>query len=151
VDARPARHLLRRQRDGALARALLRFGELYRNGGTFQGRRVLPEAWVRDSWTPRVSSPFTGDRLRLRLVHRRGARHPVYYAWGYGGQMVYVVPDLGLTVVMTSDPNHPSGRDGFVRELHGLLADGIIPAAERGSGGGPGEPAASSGSAGARG
>jgi hypothetical protein len=58
--------------------------------------------------------------------------------------MVYVVPDLALTVVMTSDPSHPAGRDGFVRELHGLLADGIIPAAERGSAG-PGGPDARAG------
>jgi CubicO group peptidase (beta-lactamase class C family) len=132
-------------------RTLLRFGELYRNSGTVQGRRVLPEAWVRASWTPRVSSPFTGDSYGYGWFIAEARGHTVYYAWGYGGQMVYVVPDLGLTVVMTSDPDHPSGRDGFVRELHGLLADGIIPAAERGSGGGPGEPAASSGSAGARG
>ena len=57
------------------------------------------------------------------------AGHSVYYAWGYGGQMLYVVPDLGLTAVMTSDPDSPSGRSGYVRELHALLSDGIIPAA----------------------
>jgi hypothetical protein len=44
--------------------------------------------------------------------------------------MIHIVPDLALTVVMTSDPDHPSGRDGYVRELHGLLAGGIVPAAE---------------------
>jgi hypothetical protein len=43
--------------------------------------------------------------------------------------MLYVVPDLGLTVVMTSDPDGPSGRSGYVRELHGLVRDGLIPAA----------------------
>jgi hypothetical protein len=42
--------------------------------------------------------------------------------------MVYVVPDLGLTVVMTSDPTARS-RDGYLEQLHGLLADGIVPAA----------------------
>jgi hypothetical protein len=45
--------------------------------------------------------------------------------------MIYVVPALGLTAVITSDPDTPSGRTGYVRQLHGLLADGIIPAAER--------------------
>ena len=43
------------------------------------------------------------------------------FAWGYGGQMVYVLPRLGPTVVMTSDVglklHHPfqlclSGRGG---------------------------------------
>jgi hypothetical protein len=44
--------------------------------------------------------------------------------------MIYVVPALGLTAVVTSDPTGPSGRTGYVRLLHRLLADGIIPAAE---------------------
>ncbi len=44
--------------------------------------------------------------------------------------MLYVVPSLALTVVMTSDADHPSGRNSFVRVLHRLLADGIMPAVE---------------------
>lgn len=116
-------------------RALLTFGEMYRNGGMHEGRRVVPEAWVRESWTPRVSSPWTGDAYGYGWFLAEARGHPVHYAWGYGGQMLYVVPSLGLTVVMTSDPDHPSGRDGFVRVLHGLLADGIVPAAEQGAGG----------------
>ena len=55
-------------------RALLNFGEMYRNGGTFRGRRVLPESWVRVSWTPRTRSPFSGDLYGLRLVHHRHVR-----------------------------------------------------------------------------
>jgi CubicO group peptidase (beta-lactamase class C family) len=115
-------------------RALLRFGELYRQGGKLDGLRVLPESWVRDSWTPQVASPFTGHAYGYGWFVAEAGSHRIHYAWGYGGQMLYVVPSLALTVVMTSDPDHPSGRDGFVQELHGLLADGIIPAAERGGG-----------------
>jgi CubicO group peptidase (beta-lactamase class C family) len=111
-------------------RALLRLGEAYRQGGLFQGRRVLPESWIGTSWTPQVRSPFTGDWYGYGWFISRARGHPVHYGWGYGGQMLYVVPSLGLTVVMTSDPDHPSGRDGYVELLHGLLADGIIPAAE---------------------
>jgi CubicO group peptidase (beta-lactamase class C family) len=113
-------------------RALLRFGEMYRQGGAFGGEQVLPADWVEASWTPRTRSIFTGHAYGYGwfIVQARGYR--VAYAWGYGGQMIYVVPALGLTAVITSDPAAPSGRTGYVRQLHGLLADGIIPAAERG-------------------
>jgi hypothetical protein len=42
--------------------------------------------------------------------------------------MVYVIPDLALTVVMTSDPNGTCNT-GHIDALQRLHADGIIPAA----------------------
>ena len=51
-----------------------------------------------------------------------------YYAWGFGGQMLYVIPSLGLTVTMTSDSTEPSREDNYVGQLHALVADGIVPA-----------------------
>ena len=35
--------------------------------------------------------------------------------------MLYVVQDLGLTIVMSPDPNALSGR-GYVRDFHALVA-----------------------------
>lgn len=112
-------------------RALLRFGELYRNDGVHAGRRILPEGWVQASWTSRARSPWSAGGYGLGWwISEMGGR-PVYFAWGYGGQMVYVVPDLALTVVMTSDSDARS-TDGHLQALHALMADGFIPAAERG-------------------
>lgn len=47
--------------------------------------------------------------------------------------MVFVVPDLRLTVVMTSDSAPVQSRDGHVDALHALLDHGVIPAAEQGA------------------
>ena len=113
-------------------RALLRFGELYRQRGTYAGTRVLPASWIETSWVPRVRSRFTRHQYGYGWFIARARGYPVYYAWGYGGQMIYIVPDLALTAVMTSDPTAPSGRNGYVRKLHSLLATGIVPAAEHG-------------------
>ena len=110
-------------------RDLLRFGEMYRNGGMHEDKRVLPEEWVRASWDPQTRSPFTGDQYGYGWFITEMHGHPVYYAWGFGGQMLYVVPDLALTAVMTSNPNVPSGRDGYARDLHDLMAD-IVAEAE---------------------
>src|SRR5258705_45371 len=39
-------------------RALLQFGEMYRHGGTFEGKRVVPESWIRASWTPLTTDRY---------------------------------------------------------------------------------------------
>jgi CubicO group peptidase (beta-lactamase class C family) len=109
-------------------RALHRFGEMYRMGGTIDGKRVVPESWISESWTPRTSSPFTGDRYGYGWFLREMRGHKAYYAWGFGGQMLYVIPSLGLTVTITSDSTEPSREDNYVGQLHALVADGIVPA-----------------------
>jgi len=112
-------------------RALARFGELYRNQGRVGARQVIPEDWIEQSWTPRTVSPWSGNAYGYGWFLTGIGGHPVRFGWGYGGQMVYVVPDLELTVVMTSDSGVARDR-GHILALHRLLAQGIIPAAEKG-------------------
>jgi len=109
-------------------RALHRFGEMVRQGGTVDGKRVVSENWIRESWTPRTSSPYTGDAYGYGWFIRDMRGHKAYYAWGFGGQMLYVIPSLGLTVSMTSDSTEPSREDNYIGQLHALVADGIVPA-----------------------
>jgi CubicO group peptidase (beta-lactamase class C family) len=113
------------------AEGLSRLGELYRNGGKAGETQVLPADWIAQSWTPRTVSPWSGQQYGYGWFLSEARGHPVRFAWGYGGQMLYVVPDLGLTVVMTSDDSGARDRE-HVAALHGLLADGIVPAAEVG-------------------
>ncbi|MEJ8629479.1 serine hydrolase [Sphingomonas sp. I4] len=112
-------------------RSLARFGELYRLGGVIDGRRIVPTRWIADSWTPRTVSPWSGGQYGYGWFVGASRGHPLRFAWGYGGQMLFIVPDLKLTVVMTSDSS--GARDnGHIAALHALLDDGIVPAAERG-------------------
>jgi len=112
-------------------RSLLAFGELYRNGGKAQdGTQVLSQKWIDASWTPRTASRFTGDGYGYGWFLREEAGHDVHYGWGFGGQMIYVVPALGLTVAMTSDDSAPSARTGHRDALHALLAAIVASAAE---------------------
>lgn len=113
--------------------ALLTFGELYRNDGMHDGTRVLPEGWVKASWDGRGTSRWSGNPYGYGWWIRRSGGHDVYFAWGYGGQMVFVVPAMNMTVVMTSDPSPMDSRGGHVDALHGLLDRVLVPAAERGA------------------
>ncbi|WP_235830260.1 serine hydrolase domain-containing protein [Algihabitans albus] len=110
--------------------ALLRFGEAYRLGGLWRETRVLSADWVEASWQPRTYSPFSRHDYGYGWFLTRARGHPVAYARGYGGQMLYVLPSLALTVVVTSDPTRPARSGGYVGDLNALLAEQIVPAAE---------------------
>ncbi|MFC4352484.1 serine hydrolase domain-containing protein [Fodinicurvata halophila] len=109
-------------------RAMLQLGELYRLGGRLDGERVFAESWVETSWQRRGRSRWTGDRYGYGWFIRPMQGREVYYAWGYGGQMIYVCPELALTVVITSDVTRVSGASGYVRQLHGLVEREFLPA-----------------------
>lgn len=117
-------------------RDLLRLGELYRNGGAHGERQILPRSWVCESWTRRTTSPFNGHGYGYGWWMRELGGRPVYFAWGYGGQYVFVVPSLELTVVMTSDPT-PGPRSDHRSRQFSLLVDGLFPAIPEGETEGP--------------
>ena len=105
-------------------RSLLAFGELYCNGGrTAGGQQLVSPEWIELSWQPRTNSRFTGDAYGYGWFLREIGGQDVRYAWGYGGQMLYIVPSLQLTVAMTSDENNPAARNGYRDSLHSLAGE----------------------------
>jgi CubicO group peptidase (beta-lactamase class C family) len=108
-------------------RDMLKIGRLYLQRGTWNGRQLIPAAWIDSSFVRRTTSPFNGNGYGYGWWTRTAHGHPIHYAWGYGGQFIFVVPELELVVVMTSDAT--SARDGgHNRELHRILEDEIVPA-----------------------
>jgi CubicO group peptidase (beta-lactamase class C family) len=108
-------------------RQMLAFGELYLNGGRFGGKQVIPEPWVRESLVPRTRSPRDPRRLYGYCWWIRdlgGFR--TYYAWGYGGQFIFVVPDLDLVAVTTSSTAGGGDRRPHLGAIYDLVADQII-------------------------
>jgi CubicO group peptidase (beta-lactamase class C family) len=103
--------------------ALLRFGEMVRRGGHWQGKQVLSPGWLEASWTPRTSSPYSGHRYGYGWFLAHAGIRDLAYARGYGGQMLYVVPSIGLVVVITSDPTRPARSYGYGGDLHALVAE----------------------------
>jgi len=109
--------------------AMIRFGELYRRGGEWRGRRVLGADWIEASWRPYGASPETGHGYGYGWYIWHPAGEEVFYARGFGGQMIYVVPRRALTVAITSDPTRPSPIDGHLGVLNRIFVEDILPEA----------------------
>lgn len=106
--------------------ALLRFAEMARARGRWNGARVLSQDWIETSWRPRSRSPFSGHAYGYGWFLAQASGETVAYARGYGGQMVYVIPSLRLSVIVTSDPSRPARSAGYAGVLNRMLAEDIV-------------------------
>ncbi|SFI44414.1 serine hydrolase domain-containing protein [Jannaschia pohangensis] len=106
---------------GLTPRDLARVGEMVRQGGAWNGAQIVPATWIETSWRPRARSPWSGDAYGYGWFLTRFAGRMAAYGRGYGGQVLAVVPDAGLTIVITSDPNLPARTQGYFGEVLSLL------------------------------
>ena len=112
---------------GMTPASLLAFGELYRRGGVGEnGQRYIAEDWIKESWQPRTQSRFHQGLYGYGWFMQEFAGVQGYYGWGYGGQMIYVFPQLELTVAITSQEHLPSGRTGYRDALHAMVSEHIV-------------------------
>jgi CubicO group peptidase (beta-lactamase class C family) len=89
------------------ARDMGKLGELYRQGGVFNGRRILDESFVTDA-TQAQSGDLPGfDYGYLWWVTPIGTT-PAYSAIGLYGQLVVVVPSRELVVAISNGSFPPS-------------------------------------------
>ena len=86
-------------------RDLLKLGQLYLSGGTWNGTRVLSRSWV-DQSTKRHSSYDRehgyGYAWHIHEYHAQGIVYKGHSAEGNGGQLVIVIPQLDLVVLFTA-------------------------------------------------
>lgn len=108
---------------------MVRFGELYRRGGSWGGVQVLGSDWVERSLEPSTRSPFSGLNYGYGWFLGRQGGDAYALARGYGGQVICIVPGLGLTVAITSDPTRPARSEGYFGQLMQLIEGAIIPTA----------------------
>lgn len=110
-------------------RQMLAFGEMYLRQGRVGDRQILPAQWVRDTFVPRGRS-LRGDRDDREYGYgwwmRTLAGQRTYYAWGYGGQFIFVVPALDLVVVTTSATTSDDERRAHRRTVNELVESLVI-------------------------
>lgn len=108
-------------------RDMLRFGLLYLNEGEWNGKQILSPEWVAQSHTAHADSPRgQGRHYGYGWWLRDLAGMQVPLAWGYGGQLVFVVKPLDLVVVATADSQPGNGRSRHLRAIYDLVETHIL-------------------------
>jgi CubicO group peptidase (beta-lactamase class C family) len=109
-------------------RQMVAFGELWLNRGRTRSAQVVPAAWVETSCQPRTRSRWDPDReYGYGWWIQAFDRHRACFAWGFGGQYIFVFRELDLVVVATSATTVSDERRGYRRQLFDLLETHLLP------------------------
>ena len=90
---------------GLTPRSMLKFGLLYLNKGMWNNEQIIPASWVKESTSPTVSlgkGEGYGYFWWTKQFNVNDKPIECYYAWGYGGQYIFVIPSARVVVAMTA-------------------------------------------------
>jgi CubicO group peptidase (beta-lactamase class C family) len=83
------------------AEDLAKIGYLYLHDGVWNGRRILPEGWVKDATSPHARVNATWNYgFQWWLTTRNGA--DVWAGRGFGGQLLFVIPSRQTVAVINA-------------------------------------------------
>ena len=109
---------------------MMKFGKLYLQRGNWTGEQVIKESWIDFSTSTKISISSTYEYAyqwwRYTNASSTGQAlqvNDVYFALGWGGQHIFVVPHLNMVVVVTAG-NFATGN-----EPRYFFKDYILPAA----------------------
>jgi CubicO group peptidase (beta-lactamase class C family) len=115
-------------------RDMWRFGELYLNHGRVGTTQVVPESWIEESTRSHLStdgySPF-GPGYGYFWWIGEGAPYDFFFANGYGGQFIVIVPETRMVVVTQCQPSGYTRAEGDQHwyETLSTVVEVVIPAA----------------------
>jgi CubicO group peptidase (beta-lactamase class C family) len=88
-------------------REMAKFGLLYLHDGKYRAQPLVPPTAVRAAQTRTTQVDDT-------LAYSEGwwtqtiSGHPTYFAWGFGGQFIYIIPSADLVLVTSEKTNDNS-------------------------------------------
>jgi CubicO group peptidase (beta-lactamase class C family) len=111
------------------AHDLAKLGQLFLKGGMWEGKAVVSSAWIKDSVAPQVAVPGGEWKYGYQWWLQSIGSSPEDIAWfarGFGGQQLIVLPEYDIVAVFTGWDILPSDE----KRSHDQLAR-ILDAANR--------------------
>ncbi|MEM8508490.1 MAG: serine hydrolase [Bacteroidota bacterium] len=114
-------------------RDMLKFGQLYLNGGSWNGKQIISNNWIQASFKKhtRLQDFRDKDEYGYYWYHHtyavNGKSIATMEARGSGGQFIFVVPQLEVVAVITAG----NYRNGKTNQSLEIFRDYILPALSR--------------------
>ncbi len=105
-----------------------KFGQLYKNQGTWNGKQILSQDWIVKSLSHQMTlseDEYYGYLFWNKTYKINGVNYEVYYSSGNGGNRIFIFKDQPIVIVITATAyNTPYGQ----KQVDKIMQDYLIPA-----------------------
>lgn len=108
-------------------RGMMKIGQMVMDGGTFQGERIISEAWLKDSFQTYTRSNFNPYDYGYMWWKKPVGEFKVRFAWGFGGQYIFMIPEIDAVVVLTGSLQNADQSRSYKEPVFDLLREDILP------------------------
>lgn len=107
-----------------------KYGQLYKNNGTWSGKQIIPISWVKKSFSHHQSIPGRTDEYYGYLFWNKhfivkGKSYEAYYCAGNGGNHIIIFKDLPVVIVITGTAY---GQSYAHNQVATIVSEYILPA-----------------------
>lgn len=105
-----------------------KFGQLYKNQGTWNGKQILSQEWIAKSLSHQMiisENEFYGYLFFNKTYNLNGLDYEVYYSDGNGGNRIFIFKNQPIVIVITATAyNTPYGE----KQVEKIMQEYLIPA-----------------------
>jgi CubicO group peptidase (beta-lactamase class C family) len=107
-----------------------KFGQLYKDGGRWNGKQIVPAEWINKTFTKYLRVPY-GPTLNYgylfwNITYKVGDKqYEAFFATGNGGNKIFVFKDQPLVIVITGTA---FGKWYMHRQVDDMMERHILPA-----------------------
>lgn len=108
-----------------------KYGQLYKNGGTWQGNQIIPQEWVKESLSKQIarSAEMGSGHYGYLFWHDTftfdNQSYDVAYATGNGGNKIFIFKDIPFVIVINAKAYNKAYAH---KQVGQMMANYILPA-----------------------
>jgi CubicO group peptidase (beta-lactamase class C family) len=114
---------------------MVKFGNLILNKGKYLGKQIVPQNWIETMTTAKISTNndvLYGPEYGYQIWLGESLGYQYFMAMGWGGQFIFIVPDLNLVITATcwtSDLTWQQAGDHWTSIIK-IIVERILPAVQ---------------------
>lgn len=105
---------------------MAKIGHMLLDRGMYKGKQIVTRKWLEQSLQPYTKSENNGYKYGYMWWREQIAGYEASFAWGWGGQYIFILPDLESVIVITSFRNIATQERLYKEPIFELVGDFII-------------------------
>lgn len=108
-------------------RDMLKIGQLMLDNGVYKEEQLISKKWIEDSFGTYTYSNYNPYGYGYQWWNQEIGGYNTFFAWGNGGQYIFIIPEIEAVIVITSSTLNTTPRRSYKNTIFPLLEEQIIP------------------------